>query len=116
MSKTRELSTRETEILQRISALLDSKRLSWAELARRVGKSAASGSQWSGYRVFPTEATLHKIAGALGVGFGWLLTGVESSQTVAEVEALLLIRSMSAEEQRAALAALRGIKEFMTPN
>jgi transcriptional regulator with XRE-family HTH domain len=116
MNKTRPLSTREVEILQRISTLLNGKCLSWAELARRVGKSAASGSQWSGHRVFPTEASLHKIANALDVGAGWLLTGIESAQSVAEVEALLLVRLMSAEEQRAALAALRGIKEFMKPD
>jgi len=103
----------------RIETRLKELGLNWAELARRVGKKEASGSQWSGRRVFPREGTLHEIAKVLEVGVGWLLTGGEPleerlAQTTTEKDMLRLLRDMTPEQQRVVLASAAGIKAGFT--
>lgn len=119
MPKQRPLTAREIVIMDRIGDMLRNRGATWADLARAVGKSPSSASQWSGRRSFPREAVLHSIAQWLGVAMGWLLTGEEpqekrQAQTVNELAALELLREMSPPEQAAAVAALRGIKGSLT--
>lgn len=105
--------------MDRVEQTLNKRGLNWAELARRVGKKESSGSQWSGRRVFPREATLHEMAKVLEVSVGWLLTGDEPqeerlAQTVSEREVLLLMRGLTPEQQRLALATIAGLKGGFT--
>lgn len=118
-ARTRPLTDRELAVMNRIESRLVTKGETWASLARKVGKTNSSGSQWSGKRSFPREQTLYKIAQALEVGMGWLLAGDEPgeqtrAQTDLELAALQLMREMSPAEQLTMLAAGRGIKGSLT--
>lgn len=117
--KTRDLTDRELMVMDRIESVLKRTGNNWTQLALSVGKSASSGSQWSGRRSFPREQTLYTIALRLGVEMGWLLTGDEPSaerqaQTENELATLRLWRQLSPAEQSAALAVIRGLKGSLT--
>jgi transcriptional regulator with XRE-family HTH domain len=119
MAKQRTITERERAALDRVKQCLDRQGLNWSDLARSVGKTASSASQWSGKRSFPRENVLFMMARHLGVDMGWLLTGDEPNerrlaQTEAELRLLDLVRQMSPDEQRALLAAAHGIKGSLT--
>lgn len=119
MAKQRDLNDREKTVLQRIATKLAERGWSWSELARRVGKTASSASQWSGKRSFPRENVLYMIARELEVDMGWLLTGDEPTerrlaQTEAEMRMLELLRQLPPDQQRLAIGAVDGIKASLT--
>ena len=119
MGKPRKLNDREKLVLDRVELLLKSRSLSWSELARAVGKTTSSASQWSGRLSFPREQTLYSIAQQLGVGMGWLLAGDETDEnlaprTVTERDLMRVVKEMSPDEQRALLGAARGLKGTIT--
>lgn len=100
--------------MQRIEDRLTALGLTWAALARNVGLSDSSGSQWSGRRVFPKERTHHAIAKALGVEMGWLLTGDEPrerrlAQTETELAMLEALRRLPPDRQRIAVNQTRAL-------
>ncbi len=118
MTKKRQLTERELTILERIDTARKQAGLSWAALARAVGRPE-SGSQWSGRLVMPREETIHRMATVLGVKVGWRLPGDDpgeraKAQTVTEQAALDALRTMSPAEQQAALAAILGISGSLT--
>jgi transcriptional regulator with XRE-family HTH domain len=113
-NKQRDLTDRERATLDRIGQRLAEINLSWAELARRVGRSHQLGSAWSGKRSFPPERVMDKIAEVLDVPRAWLLSGDDPQAqmkpaTVNEAEALALIKSLPAAQQAVVLSALRGM-------
>lgn len=115
MGKPRPLTDRELAVMDRLERLLRDRGLNWSQMARAVGKTTGSASQWSGRRSFPREQTLYAIAQWLGVGMGWLLSGDEPqerrlAQTTNEQALLDALRAMSPDEQKALLAAAQGIK------
>ena len=115
MGTPRPLTARELAVMDRIEKMLRDRGSNWSQLARSVGKTTGSASQWSGRRSFPREQTLYAIAQQLGVGMGWLLSGDEPqerrlAQTATEQALLDALREMSPDEQRALLAAAQGIK------
>jgi len=119
MAKQRDLMEREKAVLDRVAEKLTVLGWSWSELARRVGKTTSSASQWSGKRSFPRENVLYMISRELGVDMGWLLTGDEGgerrlAQTETELRLLELLRQMAPDEQRAVIAAATGIKGSLT--
>jgi transcriptional regulator with XRE-family HTH domain len=119
MAKQRDLTAREKAVLDRVAEKLTVLGWSWSELARRVGKTTSSASQWSGKRSFPRENVLYMISRELGVDMGWLLTGDEGgerrlAQTETELRLLELLRQMAPDEQRAVIAAATGIKGSLT--
>lgn len=119
MAKTRELTPRELAVMVRIESAMKARDLTWASLARAVGKSANLGSQWSSRRSFPREADLYQAAKILGVGMGWLLTGEEPSaevlaQTATEKEMLAVLRTMAPDQQRAVLAQARALRDNLS--
>jgi transcriptional regulator with XRE-family HTH domain len=114
MSKNRDLTNRERQVMDRLESVLKTRGVSWAESAQLAGKSKNLGAQWSGRRSFPREEALYQIAQALGVAMGWLLTGDEpSAETLAmtETERALLkaVRELSPDMQRAALAQVNAL-------
>jgi transcriptional regulator with XRE-family HTH domain len=119
MAKTRPLTRREHEILDRLGSLLQERGLSWAAASRLAGKSDNLGNQWSSRRSFPREAQLHRLSEELGIAMGWLLTGDEPSAetmavTEAEKQALAALRRLSPEGQRIALAQMAALAAGLT--
>lgn len=117
--KQRTLTEGERATLDRIGARLAEIDMSWAELARQVGRSHQLGSAWSGKRSFPPARIVDKIAGVLSVPRSWLLSGTDPEAqmkpaTVSEAEALALMKELPAQQQAVVLAALRGMVGQLT--
>lgn len=106
-------------MLDRLGAVLKESGVSWANAALIAGKSANLGAQWSGRRAFPKEEALYRIAQKLGIAMGWLLTGDEpTAETLAmtetERDALKVLRDLSPEAQRAAVAQMKALRDALT--
>lgn len=119
MSKNRELTSREREVLDRLAVVLKSADVSWAEAAQLAGKSRNLGAQWSSRRSFPREEALFRISQHLGVAMGWLLTGNEpSADTTAMTETeramLKALRDLAPDAQRAAVAQITALASILT--
>jgi transcriptional regulator with XRE-family HTH domain len=117
-TKQRELTPAEVEVLGRIESRLAERSMSWAELARRVGRSTQLGAQWSGRRSFPPERIMTKIAEVLEVPRSWLLSGTENedevrARTVRQASVLRLMLDMTPDQEAALLAAAEGISAHM---
>lgn len=118
MAKQRELTDAERAVLERIDAVLSDRRMSWAELARRVGRSKQLGAQWSGKRSFPPQRVAFAIAEVLEVSRTWLLSGEEADAaprpvTARQAEVLRLMLEMTPDQEAAILAAAKGISTHM---
>lgn len=88
--------------------------LSQDVIARQLGVSKGAVGQYEIGYTSPRLPKLHKLAEILGVTVEWLLTGDDpdekvKAQTVAEQEALQLMRAIPAEQQDAALAMLKAL-------
>ncbi|MDQ1079716.1 helix-turn-helix domain-containing protein [Pseudoroseomonas cervicalis] len=99
---------------RRIAAKREQIGYSQAELAARIGVTDGAIGQYETGRAVPRINRLERIAVELETSTDWLLTGGEGeeqakAQTKAELEALLLIRSLAADRQDAALAMLQGL-------
>jgi transcriptional regulator with XRE-family HTH domain len=119
MSKNREITAREREVLDRLAVVLQKAGTSWAAAAKIAGRSEALGAQWSGRRSFPREEALYRIAQHLGVAMGWLLTGDEpSAETLAMTETeramLKALRELAPDAQRAAVAQITALATNLT--
>lgn len=119
MSKNREITAREREVLDRLALVLQNSGVSWTQAAQLAGKSGSLGAQWSGRRSFPKEEALYRIAQHLGVAMGWLLTGDEpSAETLAMTETeramLKALRELAPDAQRAAVAQVAALASNLT--
>jgi transcriptional regulator with XRE-family HTH domain len=119
MSKNREITAREREVLDRLALVLQNSGVSWTQAAQLAGKSGSLGAQWSGRRSFPKEEALYRIAQHLGVAMGWLLTGNEpSAETMAMTETeramLKALRELAPDAQRAAVAQITALATNLT--
>ena len=90
--------------------------IGWSQpvLARNLGVTNGAVGAWEVGLKSPRRQMAHKLAHLLGVSMDWLLTGnepeeVRKAQTMAEAEAIALIRSLAPDKQEAALAMLRGL-------
>lgn len=88
--------------------------LSQDVIARQLDVSKGAVGQYDIGYTSPRLPKLHKLAEILGVTVEWLLTGDDpdekvKAQTVAEQEALQLMRAIPAEQQDAALAMLKAL-------
>lgn len=117
-AKQRPVSPKESQVLDRIRARLAELGMTWAQLAVAVGRSKNLGHQWSAGNSFPPHRLQPAIAEALKMPRAWLLTGNEpeeetKAQTVLQAEVLKLMLSMTPEQQKALMAAARGIATHM---
>jgi hypothetical protein len=117
-AKQRPVSEKERLMLERIRARLAELKMTWGQLAVAVGRSPNLGHQWSAGNSFPPHRLHPAIAEALKVGRAWLLTGGEpeeetKAQTVLQAEVLKLMLSMTQDQQKALMAAARGIAAHM---
>lgn len=118
-SKLRPLTSSELALLDWLQEALGKAGVSWGEAALLCGKSANLGNQWSTRRSCPVQRDVETIAQRLGIRMAWLLTGDEPSEetqarTIRELEVLRTLRDMPDDQQRAALAAIRAIKDTLT--
>jgi hypothetical protein len=119
MPKVRVLTAPERMLLDRLGIVLNQKGLAWADAAKAVGKSANLGNQWSTRRSCPVQRDVYTLARWLDVEMGWLLSGDEPSEqttarTKTELEMLLTIRDMPEDQQRAAIASVRAMRDILT--
>lgn len=117
-TKQRLASDKEKAVLARIGERLAELGMHWSDLSVAVGRSKQLGHQWSSGRSFPPHRLHAAIAEVLKVPRSWLLTGGEpdeetKAQTVQQGEVMKLMLEMTPEQQRAVLAAARGIAAHM---
>lgn len=117
--KLRPLTPSELALLDRLQDALGRADVGWGEAALMCGKSANLGNQWSTRRSCPVQRDVETIAQRLGIRMAWLLTGDEpgeetQARTIRELEVLRTLRDMPEDQQRAALAAIRAIKDALT--
>ncbi len=101
---------------KRIAQKREQKGYSQAELAAKIGVTDGAVGQYETGRTVPRIPRLQRIAAELETTMDWLLTGGDQeeqgkAQTKAELEALMLIRSLASDRQDAALAMLQGLVE-----
>lgn len=119
VAKLRPLTKSEHALLDRLGAALASAGMSWGAAAKICGKSENLGNQWSSRRSCPVQRDVETIASHLGVRMSWLLSGDEPTEqtqarTARELELLQTLREMPEDQQRAAIGAVKAIRDSFT--
>ncbi len=118
-AKLRPLKQSEFNLLDRLESALTAAGMKWGEAAKICGKSANLGNQWSSRRSCPVQRDVDTLAQRLGVRMSWLLSGDEPTEqtqarTARELEMLQTLRDMPEDQQRAAIAATKAIRDSIT--
>jgi transcriptional regulator with XRE-family HTH domain len=99
---------------RRIAEKREQKGYTQAQLAARIDVTDGAVTQYETGRSIPRNTRLERIALELNTSVGYLLAGDDpeeqsKAQTKEELEALVILRSLSVPEQQAAMAMLVGL-------